>query len=1820
MKNATKRIISITLCLLMLAVLIPAIQPEPVQATNHGEYDTLAMIYDYGSCPSMQGLGLCGDYFYAVKTDGDDYAATVTRVNKNTGAKSMMVNGGNGTYYFYDFGHGNDCEVVVAGGKTNMFIPTSATGANSLVRYTISGTTATKMCGYQMVSPSGANIGGGAVRVARVDDENIYLLFKSGMTMYTGTLPINQNGGQLVMTKMCTLDTSGVYVNGSYMDLSSFIGQGMGYYDHHVYIPISGNSNTSTINQSIILVYDLQGATGTIKPLNDPTFRVTSSAYSALYEIETCVIDPETNLLYFTTNRRKTSSDTNYDGLHWITNWVYEPNKRTTEVENYRWETIDNKLVSVTTGSSVFNGLAHHGGSVSGDTITDGRFTTDKNIVLKHANPWVVEWKSNGGTSAGELLLATQSVSNYTDAPYIFISDNNAQVFMGAYNGSQYNNYGINLSTYGISGKDAHTYRLTNKIASDGSNMVYLSVDGKELGALNNYHIASTSQGTTSNWISGQDFAFSYLGTNNHPINESIEYIQVWANGIPGQVDEPDIFRWETSDSAISMVSDFGMTENGLTAISGSISGGVHSSVQLSPAKDIVLLHDRPWSIEWAGTYSSGAMLLAADHMGNTDSAPYLFRSGILAFGERKASTHNNYGVKLSDYGISYADQHTYRLTNRIESDGSNMVYLYVDGVEISAMNHYYKGTTDQGTTVDWLNGRDLTFSYLGTYQYRISGTLDYLQIWEGGIPADDEADNFRWETQTDAFVNLTGDNLSENTATALAGTIADGTFTSSSYFRLDESVVLLHNRPWTVQWESEGDWSGSGAMLFAASNINNLTNAPYLYRRPGSGFIVLGHRKNSAHHNYGVMLSDYGIDGTARHTYTLTNKIAADGSNMIYLSVDGKEIAPMNHYYQGVTDQGTTSDWVSGKDFVFSYMGMKNYSINGCTLDYVQVWENCSHSFGAWVVNAATCTAGGSRTRTCVDCGYAETETIAPLGHSYDQVSYAADCKNYERIEFICSSCGDCYITYPDSLYSAWSETAPSGIDQSLIQTKTQYRYSDYETTTSYATALDGYTQIGSTWVQSGTTTVNYVNSWDSGFNTSNSLYTQYNKKSSKVTASETTTTKTVINSDAIVGYLWFHWCPNSGIYSTQTKTGTYTNFHAFYSTTYTTSNYDDYDSSDGSYCLNSATACSHSTWYWPVAVYAQKSTSYQNLFTYERWTDYSVWSDEEVTASDTRKVESRTMYRYVTGELGDHNYVDGACTVCGGACSHSYSSVVTAPTCTGAGFTTHTCTLCGYSYTNNIVSARHSYSAHVTAPTCIDAGFTTYTCTECGDSYISDTVAALGHSYSSKTTAATCTTAGKTTYTCGNCGDSYSEPIAALGHNYKATTTNPTCTASGKTTYTCGNCGGSYSETIAALGHSYSSKTTAATCTADGKTVYTCGNCGDSYSETIAALGHSYSSKTTAATCTVDGKTVYTCGNCGDSYEEVIPATGHSYVGGTCQSCGEAEPSTVVKPTMTVTGTSLSFEDEIFYNIYYTVDDASSVVEMGLVTFTEKLADGTHENAVDIIPGYVSGGGEYMVHTNGIPAKNMGDAVYFRIYAKLTDGSYVYGDVAGYHAVAYAKSILAKSTNANMKALVVAMVNYGAEAQLYFGYNTDSLMNSFLTAEQQALVAAYDESMIASVVSADSAKTAAFPKTTGAFKVSTSVSFDGAFSVNYYFTPGFAIDGDMTLYYWDAATYASADALTKDNATSVMTMTLAGSEYWGVVAGIAAKEIDQTIYVAAVYESNGVEYTSGVTAYSLGHYCKTQAAKETSAMKDFAAATGVYGYYAKQYFASIA
>ena len=326
------------------------------------------------------------------------------------------------------------------------------------------------------------------------------------------------------------------------------------------------------------------------------------------------------------------------------------------------------------------------------------------------------------------------------------------------------------------------------------------------------------------------------------------------------------------------------------------------------------------------------------------------------------------------------------------------------------------------------------------------------------------------------------------------------------------------------------------------------------------------------------------------------------------------------------------------------------------------------------------------------------------------------------------------------------------------------------------------------------------------------------------------------------------------------------------------------------------------------------------------------------------------------------------------------------------------------------------------------------------------------------------------------------------------------------------------------------------------------------------------------------------------------------------------------VTIPTLKLVGPTLNFEDEIYYNIYFTASDLTDVVEMGLITFNERLADGTINDAEDVTPGYIQSGSNYMSHTNGIPAKKLSDALFFRVYAKLSDGSYVYSDVAGYHAVAYAKDILANSTSEKMKALVVAMLNYGAAAQTHFEYKTDNLMNAFLTDAQQALVSEYSADMAGGLVSVDSNKVGSFNRISNSYTaLAPNVSFEGAFSINYYFTPAKEMDGEMKLYYWTLEDYNAVDVLTTENATGVIVMeeTATAGQYFGAVSGIAAKQIDETIFACGVYECNGVSYPTGILTYSLAAYCQDRIAKGTATMQEFAKATVVYGYYAKAYFA---
>ena len=256
-------------------------------------------------------------------------------------------------------------------------------------------------------------------------------------------------------------------------------------------------------------------------------------------------------------------------------------------------------------------------------------------------------------------------------------------------------------------------------------------------------------------------------------------------------------------------------------------------------------------------------------------------------------------------------------------------------------------------------------------------------------------------------------------------------------------------------------------------------------------------------------------------------------------------------------------------------------------------------------------------------------------------------------------------------------------------------------------------------------------------------------------------------------------------------------------------------------------------------------------------------------------------------------------------------------------------------------------------------------------------------------------------------------------------------------------------------------------------------------------------------------------------------------------------------------------------------------------------------------------------MVRTGGIPAKMLGDDIYLRGYAKTADGTYVYTQLMRYSPKMYAMSRLEKSEDAQLKALCVALLNYGAQAQKYFGYRTDALMNADLTAQQQALVSGYTDDMVTPVAKADEAKAGVFVNNQGFRKRTASVSLDGVFAINYYFTPAKAVEGSVTFYCWSAETYEGATALTAQNATAAVTMEPADNgAYFAKVDGIAAKDFDEPVYVAAVYEAEGQTQCTGIIAYSLSGYFAGRVQKDSGQLKDLSAAAAVYGFYAKNYF----
>lgn len=297
--------IGVLLCTAMLF-------PITASAAYYNTYSTVAKLNNANGCYAAQGFAVGSSYVYSVKVNSSNTKAVIYRTKMSDGSTTLMKNGDNGTTYATYLGHANDVVLSSIGGKFYMFVVTMNAGSMSLVKLKYVGTTFYKV-GQYTIKYNGANKAMSGVKITSKDANKINFLFKSGLGLYRGSIPLTANSGTIKVTNSFNLNIKDAKVNGSTIsNITSYASQGLGYSNNTIYVPLTYK------NVSVVLVYrNVSKATGTIKADSNLSFRITSAAYSDLFEIEGVGI-ANGGKLWFSTNRRTKPGDTAHDGVHYF--------------------------------------------------------------------------------------------------------------------------------------------------------------------------------------------------------------------------------------------------------------------------------------------------------------------------------------------------------------------------------------------------------------------------------------------------------------------------------------------------------------------------------------------------------------------------------------------------------------------------------------------------------------------------------------------------------------------------------------------------------------------------------------------------------------------------------------------------------------------------------------------------------------------------------------------------------------------------------------------------------------------------------------------------------------------------------------------------------------------------------------------------------------------------------------------------------------------------------------------------------------------------------------------------------------------------------------------------------------------------------------------------------------------------------------------------------------------------------------------------------------------------------------------------------------
>ena len=189
---------------------------------------------------------------------------------------------------------------------------------------------------------------------------------------------------------------------------------------------------------------------------------------------------------------------------------------------------------------------------------------------------------------------------------------------------------------------------------------------------------------------------------------------------------------------------------------------------------------------------------------------------------------------------------------------------------------------------------------------------------------------SYRFELKEGELVSVTEGGFDENPV--------ERAYSGQKVYKFSEDVILRHDREWRVDFYSE-----DAARFMALSTTASSQNGQfYIFKsKSGSGVLSFGEYRDGFYENYGTLQRNVDTDWTKPHIYSFRNRLNQDETNTIEIYMDDVFVCTATDKIVNEVLKETGTDYLSGKDFVFPYIGASGFALGSSQIIWMEIHED---------------------------------------------------------------------------------------------------------------------------------------------------------------------------------------------------------------------------------------------------------------------------------------------------------------------------------------------------------------------------------------------------------------------------------------------------------------------------------------------------------------------------------------------------------------------------------------------------------------------------------------------------------------------------------------------------------------------------------------------------------------------------------------------------------------------------------------------------------------------------------------------------------------